>query len=70
MVEEEEEEEEEYGEEGEELEADAFAYPDAFMGREGEKDYDRDPEFAEILGTCVDDPQKAQSRVLFLGFFV
>ncbi|KAH7651263.1 hypothetical protein IHE45_20G045500 [Dioscorea alata] len=56
-------EEEEYGEEGEELEADAFAYPNAFMGKEGEKDYDRDPEFAEILGTCVDDPQKAQSRV-------
>ncbi|KAM0938246.1 hypothetical protein DsansV1_C23g0176231 [Dioscorea sansibarensis] len=56
-------EEEEYGEEGEELEDDGFAYPNAFMGRDGEKDYDRDPVFAEILGTCVDDPQKAQSRV-------
>lgn len=35
-----------------------------FGGREGEeKDYDRDPEFAEILGSCLDDPTKAQSKV-------
>ncbi|KAJ0986567.1 hypothetical protein J5N97_004923 [Dioscorea zingiberensis] len=57
------EEEEEDGEEGEDLEADEFSYPNAFRGKEGEKDYDRDPEFAEILGSCVDDPQKAQARV-------
>ncbi|KAL8503146.1 hypothetical protein ACS0TY_022043 [Phlomoides rotata] len=35
-----------------------------FGGREGEeKDYDRDPEFAEILGSCLDDPTKAQSKM-------
>lgn len=35
-----------------------------FGGREGgEKDYDRDPEFAEILGSCLDDPDKAQSKM-------
>lgn len=35
-----------------------------FRIREGEeKDYDRDPEFAEILGSCLDDPEKAQSKV-------
>jgi hypothetical protein len=28
-----------------------------------EKDFDRNPEFAEILGGFLDDPQKAQSRV-------
>ncbi|KAK2986240.1 hypothetical protein RJ640_027335 [Escallonia rubra] len=32
-------------------------------GGEEEKDYDRDPEFAEILGSCLDDPQKAQSKM-------
>ncbi|KAF2304049.1 hypothetical protein GH714_026650 [Hevea brasiliensis] len=31
-----------------------------FSGREEEKNYDKDPEFAEILGSCLDDPQKAQ----------
>lgn len=30
---------------------------------EEEKDYDRDPEFAEILGSVLDNPQKAQSKV-------
>ncbi|KAK4270665.1 hypothetical protein QN277_019443 [Acacia crassicarpa] len=28
-----------------------------------EKDYDRDPEFAEILGSCLDDPNKARSKM-------
>lgn len=32
-------------------------------GRDHEKDYDRDPEFAEILGSCLDDPEKARSKV-------
>lgn len=32
-------------------------------GREEEKDYDKDPEFADILGSCFDDPAKAQARV-------
>uniref|UniRef100_A0A2P2KC95 Uncharacterized protein LOC103415859 n=1 Tax=Rhizophora mucronata TaxID=61149 RepID=A0A2P2KC95_RHIMU len=27
--------------------------------------YDKDPEFAEILGSCLDDPQKARSKVRF-----
>ncbi|OVA11739.1 Protein of unknown function DUF3531 [Macleaya cordata] len=40
-----------------------FPPPPKFMGGEGEKDYDRDPEFAEILGNCFEDPQKAQTRV-------
>ncbi|CBI27953.3 unnamed protein product, partial [Vitis vinifera] len=26
-------------------------------------DYDRNPEFAEILGSCLDDPQKARSKM-------
>ncbi|KAL2229068.1 uncharacterized protein LOC105161825 [Sesamum indicum] len=35
-----------------------------FGGREGEeKDYDRDPEFAEILGSCLDDPDKARAKM-------
>ncbi|KAL8138072.1 hypothetical protein V2J09_004073 [Rumex salicifolius] len=32
-------------------------------GLDDEQDYDRDPEFAEILGNCLDDPEKAQSRM-------
>lgn len=28
-----------------------------------EKDFDRNPEFAEILGDYLDDPEKAQSKV-------
>ncbi|XVF88681.1 hypothetical protein PTKIN_Ptkin19aG0069900 [Pterospermum kingtungense] len=34
-----------------------------FRGREDEKNYDKDPEFAEILGSCLDDPQKARSKM-------
>ncbi|KAL2942838.1 60 kDa chaperonin 2 [Bienertia sinuspersici] len=34
-----------------------------FRERGKEKDYDRDPEFAEILGSCLDDPDKAQSKM-------
>ncbi|KAL5726653.1 hypothetical protein ACHQM5_009676 [Ranunculus cassubicifolius] len=34
-----------------------------FRGKQEEIDYDKDPEFAEILGSCFDDPQKAQARV-------
>ncbi|MQL91985.1 hypothetical protein Taro_024606 [Colocasia esculenta] len=40
-----------------------FSYSDGFRRRGKGTDYDRDPEFAEILGSCFDDPQKAQSRV-------
>ncbi|KAL3356311.1 hypothetical protein AABB24_017142 [Solanum stoloniferum] len=35
-----------------------------FQGREDdEKNYDKDPELADILGTCLDDPDKAKSRL-------
>ncbi|KAM7276095.1 hypothetical protein ACFE04_017961 [Oxalis oulophora] len=36
-----------------------------FRGKqvEEEKNYDKDPEFADILGTLLDDPQKAQSKM-------
>lgn len=34
-----------------------------FRERAEERDYDRDPEFAEILGSCLDDPGKAQSKM-------
>ena len=44
---------------------DGFSIPRGFRGRDDEKDYDRDPEFAEILGTCLDDPEKARSKVSF-----
>ncbi|GLT32234.1 hypothetical protein SLA2020_069140 [Shorea laevis] len=47
-----------YGDEEEE-----FAPPSGFRGREEEKNYDKDPEFAEILGSCLDDPQKARSKM-------
>lgn len=46
-----------------------------FRGREEEKNYDKDPEFAEILGSCLDDPEKARSKVseqfksIFVIFF-
>lgn len=32
-------------------------------GRDDEMNYDKDPEFAEILGTSLDDPAKAKSIV-------
>lgn len=51
------EQEDEEGEEGE------FSSWDGFTGREDERNYDKDPEFAEILGSCLDDPQKARSKV-------
>ncbi|KAK9666395.1 hypothetical protein RND81_14G182200 [Saponaria officinalis] len=34
-----------------------------FRERGDEKDYDKDPEVAEILGSCLDDPDKARSKV-------
>ncbi|CAK9328257.1 unnamed protein product [Citrullus colocynthis] len=42
---------------------DKFWSESGFRGREGEKDYDRDPEFAEIIGTSLDDPEKARSKM-------
>ncbi|KDO59296.1 uncharacterized protein LOC102614441 isoform X2 [Citrus sinensis] len=37
----------------------------AYRGRRSEegKDYDKDPEFADILGSCLDDPQRAKSKM-------
>ena len=49
------------GEDGDE--DDEFLPRSGFGGREEEMDYDRNPEFAEILGSCLDDPQKARSKV-------
>lgn len=52
------------GDEGDsEGEGQGFSDSDVPKGRGDEKDYDRDPEIAEILGSCFDDPQKAQARV-------
>lgn len=49
--------------EGEEEDKSEFSGRRGFRGREDEKDYDRDPEFAEILGSSLDDPEKARSKV-------
>ncbi|KAG0476170.1 hypothetical protein HPP92_013011 [Vanilla planifolia] len=40
-----------------------FTSEGAFRGRGDEKDYDRDPEIAEILGSYFDDPEKGQSML-------
>ncbi|WOK99864.1 hypothetical protein Cni_G08576 [Canna indica] len=57
-------EENEAGGEHREGEAEGFSTSSTgYSGRGGGKDYDRDPELAEILSNYVDDPQKAQSRV-------
>ncbi|XP_062148542.1 uncharacterized protein LOC133857334 [Alnus glutinosa] len=60
--EEEKQEHEEDDEDEDEFE-DGFSARGGYRGREEEKDYDRDPEFAEILGSCLDDPQKARSKM-------
>ena len=49
---------------------DRFWSESGFRGREGEKDYDRDPEFAEIIGTSLDDPDKARSKVKLSYLFL
>ncbi|KDP33754.1 hypothetical protein JCGZ_07325 [Jatropha curcas] len=41
----------------------SFSSDNGFGGREEEKDYDRDPELAEILGSCLDNPEKARKRM-------
>lgn len=45
-----------------------FDFPNDFSSsphnpRRDDKDYDKDPEFADILGSCLDDPLKARSKV-------
>ena len=42
---------------------DGFSSRSGFVGRGEGKEFDRDPEFAEIMGACLDDPQKARSKV-------
>lgn len=51
----------------EEGEEEGFSRSRGFRGREDEKNYDKDPELAEILGSCLDDPDKAQSMVSFFA---
>lgn len=34
-----------------------------YRGKEKERDYDKDPEFGEILGDCLDNPEKAQKKM-------
>ncbi|XP_004287514.1 PREDICTED: uncharacterized protein LOC101307918 [Fragaria vesca subsp. vesca] len=42
---------------------DGFSSRSGFVGRGEGKEFDRDPEFAEIMGACLDDPQKARSKM-------
>lgn len=46
-----------------EEEDDEFSPRGRFRRSEKEQDYDRNPEFADIIGSCLDDPQKARSKV-------
>ncbi|KAG9455579.1 hypothetical protein H6P81_000087 [Aristolochia fimbriata] len=50
-------------EEEEEEEGQKYSGARAYRGREDEKNHDKDPEFADILGTCLEDPVKAKERV-------
>lgn len=54
---------EEFDVEGEDGEEGEFSFRGGFPGRGEGTDYDKDPEFAEILGSYFDDPEKAQARV-------
>ncbi|MCD7456339.1 hypothetical protein HAX54_031336 [Datura stramonium] len=47
----------------EEEDGDGVAHGRVFKSREDEKNYDKDPELAEILGSCLDDPDIAKSRL-------
>lgn len=52
-----------YGDDEEDEADDGFSSRSGFVGRGEGKEFDRDPEFAEIMGACLDDPQKARSKV-------
>lgn len=54
---------EQYEEEREIESENEFSHRRGFGGKEEEKDFDKDPEFAEILGDYIDDPDKARSKV-------
>ncbi|XP_058724203.1 uncharacterized protein LOC131595753 [Vicia villosa] len=50
--------------EGQEYDGDSRKYSSGGPDKGGdEKDFDRNPEFAEILGGYLDDPEKAQSKM-------
>ncbi|CAH2077590.1 unnamed protein product [Thlaspi arvense] len=55
---------EEFGEEDEEGE-DEFASRKRgdYGGKQADINYDKDPEFADILGDCLDNPEKAQKKM-------
>ncbi|CAI9100508.1 OLC1v1037628C4 [Oldenlandia corymbosa var. corymbosa] len=57
--------EEEYDSDEEDDEEDAgeFSGRRGFKGEEDGKDYDKDPEFADILGSVVDNPEKARTKM-------
>lgn len=48
---------------GDDDDEDEFSAWGRFRRREEENDFDRDPEIAEILGHCVDDPDKFRSKM-------
>lgn len=50
------------GQENENDDAAGFSGQGPYTGKQ-EKDHDRDPEFAEILGSCLDDPNNARSKM-------
>lgn len=50
-------------------EEDVEEFEDEFSrGKKEEINYDKDPEFADILGDCLDNPDKAQKKVKSLSF--
>lgn len=53
-----------------EEELDEFSPEGRFRLGAEEMDYDRNPEFAEIIGSCLDDPQKARSKVSYVYVYM
>lgn len=39
----------------------------SYGGEKEEINYDKDPEFADILGDCLDNPEKAQKKVKLIS---
>ena len=63
---------EEDGEEFEEEEEDEFTSRkrESYGGKKEDINYDKDPEFADILGDCLDNPEKAQKKVTKFTSFI
>lgn len=57
------EEEEEDVEESEEEEEFTSRKRESYGGKKEDINYDKDPEFADILGDCLDNPEKAQKKM-------